>query len=62
MPNPALQRVARTVLEAPLKAMSAGVLFARDQGHADIAAELTTIKEDWARMSSHLLERIRSSE
>lgn len=53
-----LLRVARRVLEAPLSAMSAGILFARDQGHADIATDLTRIKTEWARTCSSLLNRL----
>jgi hypothetical protein len=53
-----LLRVARRVLEAPLPAMSAGILLARDNGHADVADELMRVKSEWVRTSAKLLERL----
>jgi hypothetical protein len=38
--------------------MSAGILLARDNGHADVADELMRVKSEWVRTSAKLLERL----
>ena len=53
-----LLRVARRVLEAPLPAMSAGILLARDHSQPDVADDLTRIKSEWVRACGKLLARL----